>query len=335
MENRIVYDWVTFTSKIDSPSTIIDLLGIDGVTFISLEHGMNGYPYCIYCDGISICYGGRDDMGVCCNMSGQGCRTFEQYGNGDYKSLFETIIDHYSDDADKREMNLTRLDVAYDDFENILPINEILMATVAGGYDTDLGRLRQGNFVTRFSKYDVDLGSDGICCGFGSPTSDTYIRIYDKRAEQNRYDLDHWVRCEIQLRRQNAMGFVMLAGDIATNYFGVVNNYLRFVKPSADTNKRRWEMADWWAAFLETVDRLKIFQRPGVEYDICCLDGYVYGQCAASVATMIELVGLDAFISRLRDELSVRKLDPKYRSVLSGRQCAGIFEFLHSEYEKI
>lgn len=120
--NRIIYDWVTFTSKIDSPESIVDLLGLSDCSFITLERGMNGYPNCIYFGGISICYGGREDMGVCCSMSGKGCRTFETYGNGNYKSLFDVILENYSEDVDKRKMNLTRLDVAYDDFEGILEI---------------------------------------------------------------------------------------------------------------------------------------------------------------------------------------------------------------------
>ena len=190
-------------------------------------------------------------MGVCCNMSGKGCRTFEEYGTGNYKSIFDVILENWSEDGDKRKMNLTRLDVAYDDFEGLLDIMTIFQATISGGYHE--GKLLQGDFVSRFSTYDVDISTKGLTCGFGSSKSDIYIRIYDKKAEQNREDVDHWVRCEIQLRRENAIGFIMLTGDICTNYFGVLNNYLRFIEPSeTDSNKRRAKTAEWWAKFLET-----------------------------------------------------------------------------------
>lgn len=314
--NRIIYDWLTFTSKIDSVESIIDMLGLGDCSFIELDRGMNGYPRCLYFGGISICYGGREDMGVCCNMSGKGCRTFEEYGTGDYNSIFDVIIDNWSEDGDKRKMNLTRLDVTYDDFDGLLDIWTVFNATISNGYVDN--KLIQGDFVSRFSTYDVTLSTKGLSCGYGSSKSNIYIRIYDKKAEQNNTDVDHWVRCEIQLRKENAIGFIMLTGDICTNYFGVLNNYLRFIDPSdTDSNKRRAETAEWWAKFIETGERLKIFQAPGFEYDIMCLDVYVYGQCAGAVKTMIDLVGLDTFLDRLDDALKGRKLNPKYRDLLN------------------
>lgn len=318
--NRIIYDWLTFTSKIDSPDSIIEMLGLSDCTFIQLDHGMNGYPYCYYFGGISVCYGGREDMGVCCCMSGKGCRTFEEYGSGDYNYIFSIILENYSEDAAKRKMNISRLDVAYDDFEGILDIFDIYNAVTSNGYENN--RLLQGDFVSRFNTYDVTMSTNGLSCGFGSVKSNIYIRIYDKKAEQNVCDLDHWVRCEIQLRRENAIGFIMLAGDICTNYFGVLNNYLRFIDPSStDSNKRRAKTAEWWEKFLESSDRLKIFQSPGTEYDIMCLDGYVYGQCAGAVFTMIELVGFEEFKRRLDEAVRSRKLNPKYRDLLSVGVC--------------
>lgn len=320
IENRIIYDWITFTSKIDSPDSIIEMLGMSDCTFIQPERGMNGYPYCYYFGGISICFGGREDMGVCCCMSGKGCRTFETYGSGDYNYIFSLILENYSEDANKRKMNLSRLDVAYDDFDGLLDIMTVFKATISGGYSD--GHLVQGDFVSRFSTYDADISSKGLTCGFGSEKSDIYIRIYDKKAEQKVKDLDHWVRAEIQLRNQNAIGFIMLAGDICTNYFGVLNNYLRFIDPSGtDSNKRRANTAEWWEKFLQSSDCLKIFQKPGTEYDIMCLDGYVYGQCAGAVFTMIELVGFEEFKRRLDESVRSRKLNPKYRDLLSVGVC--------------
>lgn len=322
--NRIIYDWITFTSKIDSPQSIITMLGLEDVTFTELDHGFNGYPRCLYFGGISICYGGRDDMGVCCNMSGKGCRAFETYGNGNYKYIFDTIIDHYSEDSEKREMNLTRLDVAYDDFEGLLDMQKIYSATVAGGYkecretvadghSCTYYKLHQGDFVSRFNNYDVTISSQGMTCGYGSMKSDIYIRIYDKLSEQRTPDISHWVRCEIQLRRGNAIGFALLTGNISDNYFGVLNNYLRFIDPSdTDSNKRRAKLAPWWDKFLESREKLRIYQKPGVTYDVTTLDGYVYRQCAGAVYTMIELVGQEEFIRRLEEAVSLRPRNKKY-----------------------
>lgn len=318
-QNKIIYDWLTFTSKIHSVDDIISLLGLSDVSFIRLERGMNGYPECLHFGGISICYGGRDDMGVCCCMSGQGCRSFETYGNGDYDSLFATIIENYSDDSDKRQMNLSRLDIAYDDFIGLLDIDVIAVET-----------LKQ-NYVSRMEKWTVTNSSDGCSVGIGSMRSDIFIRIYDKKAERNRDDLDHWVRCELQLRGSNAIGFATLDGDICKNYFGVLNNYLRFVNPSdTDTNKRRWNTAEWWNKFLESYDSVSIFSRPGVEYNIFKLDHYVFGQCAGAVKTMIDIIGVGKFLGQLRTAVNVRELNPKYKDLKNqmGTSSDGIIEYL-------
>lgn len=318
-QNKIIYDWLTFTSKIHSVDDIISLLGLSDVSFIRLDRGMNGYPECLHFGGISICYGGREDMGVCCCMSGQGCRSFETYGNGDYDSLFAIIIENYHEDGDKRQMNLTRLDVAYDDFSGLLDIDVISRETI------------QQNYVSRSTKWTVTCGSDGCSVGIGSMRSDIYIRIYDKKAERNRDDLEHWVRCEIQLRGSNAVGFAKLGGDICENYFGVLNNYLRFVDPSeTDTNKWRWKIAKWWDKFLQSYDSVSIFARPGVDYNIMKLDHYVFGQCAGAVKTMIDIVGVSNFFRQLRTAVNGRDLNPKYKDLKNqlGTSSDGILEFL-------
>lgn len=318
-QNKIIYDWLTFTSKIHNVDGIIELLGLENVSFIRLERGMNGYPECLHFCGISICYGGRSDMGVCCCMSGQGCRSFETYGSGDYGYLFATILENYSDDGDKRQMNLTRLDVAYDDFIGLLDIDVIA------------GETMRQNYVARAEKWTVTNSSDGCSVGIGSMRSDIYIRLYDKKAERNRDDLEHWVRCEIQLRGANAVGFAKLDGDICENYFGVLNNYLRFVEPSdTDTNKRRWKTAEWWDNFIESYDSVSIFARPGVEYNIMNLDHYVFGQCAGAVKTMIDIVGIEKFFRDLRTAVNGRDLNPKYKDLKNqlGTSSDGILEYL-------
>lgn len=317
--NKIIYDWITFTTKIHSVDDVINILGLCDVSFLQLDRGMNGYPMCLHFGGISICYGGRDDMGICVNMSGQGCRSFETYGNGDYSSLFDAIIENYSEDAEKRQMNLTRLDVAYDDFDGLLDIDTVVRETAAQ------------NYVARFEKWSVTFGSEGCCVGLGSMRSNIYIRIYDKKAERKREDLEHWVRCEIQLRGANAIGFAKLGGDICMNYFNVLNNYLRFVKPTGtDSNKRRWDTAGWWEKFLESYDSVSIFCCPGVEYNFTHLGNYVFGQCSGAVKTMIDIIGMEKFCQQLRESVNHRDLNPKYKDLKNqmGTSSDGILEYL-------
>ena len=57
-------------------------------------------------------------------MSGQGCRAFESFGTGNYEALFQEVLDNPS------EMNLTRLDVAFDDHGGLLDIGQAAEDTI-------------------------------------------------------------------------------------------------------------------------------------------------------------------------------------------------------------
>ncbi len=75
-ENVVLYDWLSFTSKEHSPDELIKALGLSHCPWQELT-GMRGYRDRKYFGNISIHYNGREDMGVWCEMSGQGCRNFE------------------------------------------------------------------------------------------------------------------------------------------------------------------------------------------------------------------------------------------------------------------
>lgn len=309
MDNRIIYDWVSFTSKIHDVKAIIDMLGLVNVKFESLG-GLNGYRDRYFFDGISICYNGREDMGVFVNMSGKGCRAFETYGNGDYDKLFNIILSFYDPKSDKRLMNLTRLDVAYDDFNRLIDLSAIA------------ADVQKGSFVSRFNSWGLTIGSDGCCVNHGSKSSETYIRIYDKKSEQNADDLDYWVRCEIQLRRANAIGFISNPDSIGVKYFGVLNNYLRYVIPEDDTNKRRWQTADHWLKWIERIKPISVASKPGVDYTLDNIDHYVFTQASGAVSTLIDIIGVDNFMVNLYKSTLNKPLNSKYKFV----KCNNVFD---------
>lgn len=187
--NKIIYDWVSITSKIHSTDDFIRLLGLKSVTWETVK-GAHGYHDRLYWSSISIHYNGRDDMGIWLEMSGQGCRAFETFGSGDYAALFEEVLDN------PEEMNITRLDVAFDDHSGLLDIEKVCKDT------------EEGLFVGRFNDWQVTHGSGGSSVLHGSRSSEILIRIYDKAAERGFTDGDHWVRVELQLRRERARAFL-------------------------------------------------------------------------------------------------------------------------------
>lgn len=317
--NKIIYDWITFTTQIHSVEQCIHLLGLNDVEFLNLGHGFYGYKDGITFEGITILSNGKEGMGVCVQLSGQGCRSFETYGSGDFDGLFKLILENHSFESDERLMNLTRLDIAYDDFQGLLDLDVLISET------------SKGNYVSRFHDWEYTVGTKGKSIYFGSKKSDTFFRCYDKKAERNREDLDHWVRFEMKLSGVSAIGFISLDDTIENKYFAVLNNYLRFVTPSGDdSNKRRWKTADYWQKFLEYNESISIFCKPGTEYNIFRLDGFVFNQAGAAIETMIDILGMSAFMQRLKEHSREKKKSAKYRQLekIHGTSSDSIHEFL-------
>lgn len=319
LQNYIIYDWISFTSKIHSHTGIIDYLGLSDVKWESLK-GFYGYRDRLYFEGISIHYNGRDDMGVCVEMSGHGCRAWEKYGTSDYNGLFAEILDNYSDDSNKRQMNITRVDIAYDDFTGVLDLDLLCRETLAH------------NFVSRFKDWEVISGNKGIAVNHGSKKSNVYIRIYDKRLEQKVEDiLDHWVRCELQIRKECALGFIMLHDSIQHKYYSVLNNYLRYVDPSENTsNISMLHTAQYWLDFIESVEPSSIFHKPADNYDFTKLYSFVNNQLSGAISTYIDIVGVPQFLTDINNSRKGKKLNQKYVSLKNEYDAHGnnILDFL-------
>lgn len=300
----IIYDYITFTSKIDSHLSIIDFLGLQGIIFDNLK-GFYGYRSRLYFDGISIHYDGRDDMGICVEMSGKGCRTWEKYGNSDYDGLFERILENYSDDSEKRSMNITRIDIAYDDFNGVLDLPLLCRET------------QLKNFVSRFKDWQVIFGNKGISVNHGSTRSNVYIRIYDKRLEQNAEELvEHWVRCEIQMRKECTLGFIKIKDTVKRKYFMILNNYLRYIIPTDnDSNNSMLYTAPYWLNFIESAESRSIFHKPADNYNFDKLYNLVNNQFSGAISTYIDVVGVEQFLIDINNSRKGKKLNNKYKTI--------------------
>lgn len=297
-ENIILYDALSITSKIHSSDQIISLLGLDmpGINFEQTK-GAHGYMHRLYWSCISIHYGGTDDMGVWLEMTGQGCRAFETYGSGDYERIFDEVF------SNPGEMKITRLDVAFDDHTCVLDIDQLCSDTVSG------------QFVSRFNDWQVMYGSKGNSLTHGSMKSEIFLRIYDKARERGFTDCRHWIRVELQLRRDRAMAFLMEASDIGDRFCGVLLNYLRYVVPiEEDSNKWRWPLKDYWAALMGSAVAISIYQKPGAEYNIANLDRFVFNQAGNAVDCAIQIYGVEKFLDLLKKRESLP--NPKYARLL-------------------
>lgn len=301
-DNLILFDWFSFTAKHhNAESLITKVLGMD-ISIFEPTYGVRGYKDRLYYDGININFSSEREE-VWCEMSGQGCRSFETFGHGNWTSLFTEVL---SD----QDYHITRLDVAYDDHVGVLDLKQLAQAVHAR------------NYVSEFKKNGVQyeyIGNlEAITIYHGSKKSDVFFRIYDKAIERNREDEGHWVRFEIQMRDNHARRFLdlMIMKDVGEVFAKTVNNYIRYVDPGADSNRRRWELADYWYNFICISEKLSLYVAPGVDYNFDKLEHYVVDQAGAAAAAYVKIVGIDAFIEKCMCKYYITK-NPKYQELLN------------------
>lgn len=296
-ENIIIYDWLSFTTKDFDPVGVQEALGMESLPWQQIK-GARGYRDRLYYNGISIHFNGRDDMGVWCEMSGQGCRTFESLTvlQGGWAELFSFILNF--------GCNVTRLDVAYDDHIGLLNIKQIVTDT------------QNQEYVSKSEYWETVLSSKGSTVQIGSPQSDFLIRIYDKAAERNCPAGTHWVRCEIQMRDDRAKKFMQLPYEIGQAFTGVLVNYLRYVDPDpCDTNRWRWPLKNYWGDLLCDASAISIYERPGMEYNLDRCENYVVNLAGNALDAYIQIVGMDGLMDALYRRQTRR--NPKYDLLVS------------------
>lgn len=277
---------------------------MDGCGWDELGHGRNGYRKGLYYGSISILYDGNPGMGSCLDMSGQGCRSFEEYGTGDFDGLFQLF-------QRGEGYHVTRLDVAFDDHTGILDIQQLFR-------DSD-NQDGEQQFVSKFRKSRIEKefndGRAGITVYHGSKKSAILIRIYDKAAERGLPEDQHWVRVELQLRDDRAEAFCFDDAPIGILFRGVLVNYVRYVDdPGGDSNRWRWPMKPYWEELIEQVSRIRLYVKPGVEYNIGQLNNFVFEQASNAMAAAFEIYGVPFCVQKIQQREVMG--NPKYRRLV-------------------
>ena len=166
-KDGILIDWLSITSKTMLPEDMMNLIGITS-GWQYMDKGVRGYGERYYYNSISIHFAGSQDN-CWLEMTGQGCRAFESDStHGDYNVIFEKLLEN------PNTMNITRLDIAYDDFSGILDIERICDDT----------RPRNHKYKAKTNYAQVIESTNGMSCDIGSPKSLVMVRIYDKLAER-------------------------------------------------------------------------------------------------------------------------------------------------------
>lgn len=261
LENQYLIDWLSFTVMVADPLEVIDKVGLKELDFVSSETGRYGYEKSYSIEGlINVFYcEKRSDMGVHVEMTGQGVRKFENLMEVSGVSWLE-VFKHF-----KRFVRFSRIDLALDEYEGLVNFNDVI------------GKIERGEHVGRCRSFKVIVGRDsygehtGTTIYMGSNKSDVMLRVYEKNFERQQkgyeVDADIWNRWELVLKHEKANNFVAELLDNGYSFGGlfkgVLADLIRFVEPSNDSNKRRWECSSWWLEFLEGIEPIKL---QGKEY---------------------------------------------------------------------
>lgn len=184
-------------------------------------------------------------------------------------------------DLSNEGAKFTRIDFAADDLKGTLDLEIIGKAVKARQY------------VARSKKWThIENSEGGQTYGFGSRSSDSYIRIYDKAAEQN--VPGHWIRVEIELKRERAQAAVDYVLSNCGNWAGQAASWilgmLDFKLPSKDSNKSRWDTAKWWLEFLGFVQKGRLFVSR-VIHTADDLRAWIESQVTPSLFVLIRVIG--------------------------------------------
>jgi phage replication initiation protein len=164
----------------------------------------------------------------------------------------------------------------------------------------------------------VALRGIGHTFYFGARDSETFMRIYDKAAEQKSQGVEvmfcgTWIRVEAELKHERA--------DLAARYIcahpdtwaieaaGWFLNYLCFKDPViGDLNPSRWPTSLWWSVFLDRAVKARLI-REKVTRTVEDVKRWVERQVAPSLYVLAATIGHDELFeivgegsARLRDD---------------------------------
>lgn len=353
--NRVIVDFLTFSVRIDAKSSInfnsklnfeyiCDFLRIPPSEFSNMGR-IKYYKERYECNNISISvpFDGREGVqGYNISMSGNGCRFYEAYTKqGEMIDVYDIWRNLF---ARLRSLtclglsvNISRIDIAVDDFSGALNMDKIINC------------VERDEIATRFQKKmpfrgncDMYIAQSSVKTSFfrriksstvefGSRQSRSFCRIYDKKAEQmqRHYNdekefkrleaIPHWVRLEVEFKDENAIKIVnaFIDQSFFPHFFaGYINNMLRFVDRD-DSNVSRCTVQKWWQEFIGTThktsmacgDYKPLTRKRHLEY--------VYKMLSGSIYTAINLEGLDDFLLKVINTAQER-LSLKHRKLCGG-----------------
>lgn len=214
-------------------------------------------------------------------FTGQGATDLANKWSSDWIAIFKLLK--------KERANITRIDLALDDYDGLV------------SFDRIEGKLKRGHYRSSRRSFNVLQSSDakgrelgrtiyiGNARADGGSKGNVYARFYDKRAQylaknelfptavQKHWQetgQEVWQRYEISFSKKYAVAIAgqILQGQGVDKIFKTsLRGLLELLKPNPrDSNKSRWAVCDWWEEFLSFDEALtfKIAEREAMLGDL-------------------------------------------------------------------
>lgn len=302
---------------------IKDVLGVAPVlseNFTLFNRGLYGYLERYSMDGIfHICFNGSTEgMGAHCVMTGEGCRWFEsQPFFPGWKEFFTRLL---SFPGKGIAVNVTRFDIAKDDYDGILNLDEIEELLKQGQVVSKSRNVLPVCEYNPFKRTKNGVEHTGKTLYIGKRASNTYIRFYDKLAQmKSKYksydenmlancskslqkdikrikELSHWVRFEVEFKDLMAMKIVRSIVDkinFSAYFAKCINGFFRFVYRSFSEaeNVTRCKVREFWTEFIGTIERSKLSVGKYISRSVETVKCYVSNYQASILEVLRRTIG--------------------------------------------
>jgi phage replication initiation protein len=242
-------DWLEYTAP-DGTSPSDACPWIPQENWEDVGHGWMGYSKSATAGQTRIAYGGREGMGVHVTLSATALREcVGLWGLADALAPVKWAVDN--------DFSVSRIDWAGDLFDDATFMNVVL------------AHLESGAATSRWKTWEPrqkhEIGgklTPGRTIEFGTRNSDSFGRMYDKKAERAAKGIamaeelgftpDEWVRFEVMFRRRNAKRIAeLVAAEDWPTLQSVILGLLNIRdRGDGDANVSRWETNPTWAGFI-------------------------------------------------------------------------------------
>lgn len=326
-ENVFLIDWLSITFHGVHVDEVQRMLGLEShaIPWTTKNSFVNGYPMTTSFGNIRIRWGAddprfytddgyktaeqkaRNDMGISLDMSGQGCRAFEEYSYLSWMEFWSRVV------CSGCRYNVTRLDLAYDDHYGLIEMWRIYNDVHDRNYISKAKKTR-----TIWSDDRVD-DIQGCTVEVGSRSSPVLIRIYDKAAERGFKDR-HWIRVEVQLREARAHAAfdrLRTEQDIGLLASGILRNYFTVITPGNDSNRSRAQIAPYWARILDNMAKIRLWIAPGEPYNFSRTENHLVTQYGQALIAYERIYGTLVDLADRCHRLYPGQLSAKYESAVA------------------